>query len=400
MTQDLDVLIAGGGLVGLTLGLALSGSGLRVRLVDPAPAKLNLADERHLALSAVTVRSLRALGAFPEQAAEPIRAIHVSSAGEFGAVRWSAAEAGRADFGQVVAARTLLGTLRAAAAQRADLELTARAEVVEVQSHEQAVHASVRDLDSGEQSPLSARLLVIADGVESRLRTAAGIGVTRHDYQRSAICCALWPERAHQGVAYERFTRSGPIALLPQEQGRCGAVWVVPQQDVDARMALPDAEFMRALQEAFGYRLGRIRRVGTRLAYPLRRVLAERLTAPRQVLIGNAAQAVHPVGAQGFNLGLRDATALAEALRAAQQAGTDPGAEALLASYAEARQADRRATTGLSHALALGTSIDAAPMRWLRSLALLAADRLEPLREHLQLGGMGYRGHTALWARR
>lgn len=397
--DDIDVLIAGGGLVGLTLALALSGSGMRIRLVDQAPAQLNLADERHLALSAVTVRSLRALDAFPASAAEAIRAIHVSSAGEFGAVRWSAAEAGREDFGQVVAARTLLATLRAAATRRPDLVLTARAEVSAVAANDTGISAEVVDLDSAARSRVRARLLVIADGVESRLRSAAGIGAHRHDYQRSAICCALWPERAHQGVAYERFTRSGPVALLPQEQNRCGAVWVVPQGQVTELMALPDADFLQALQAGFGYRLGRLRRIGTRLSYPLRRVLAERLTAPRQVLIGNAAQAVHPVGAQGFNLGLRDATALAERLRAAHLAGEDPGAAALLDAYAVGRQSDRAATTGLSHALALGTSIDLAPMRWLRQLALLAADRLEPVREHLQLGGMGFRGHTSIWAR-
>lgn len=400
MTQELDVLIAGGGLVGLTLALALSGSGLRVRLVDQAPAQVNLADERHLALSAVTVRSLRALNAFPTAAAEAIRGIHVSSAGEFGAVRWSASEAGREDFGQVVAARALLTTLRGAAMQRPDLLLTARAEVSAVAATDTGISADIVDLDGTAPVRVQARLLVIADGVESRLRSAAGIGAQRHDYQRSAICCAIWPERAHQGVAYERFTRSGPVALLPQEQNRCGAVWVVPQDQLADRVALSDADFLDALQAAFGYRLGRLRRVGARLSYPLRRVLAERLTAPRQVLIGNAAQAVHPVGAQGFNLGLRDATALAERLRAAHQAGQDPGAAALLDAYAASRQSDRAATTGLSHALALGTGVELLPMRWLRQLALLAADRLEPVREHLQLGGMGFRGHTSLWARR
>jgi 2-octaprenyl-6-methoxyphenol hydroxylase len=246
---------------------------------------------------------------------------------------------------------------------------------------------------------LLSRLLVIADGADSVLRSAAGIGTERHDYQRSAICCVVTPERDHAGTAYERFTRDGPVALLPQAHGRCGAILVVDRADVVRLMALSEGEFLQQLQRAFGYRLGRLQRAGERVSYPLRRILAERLTAPRQVLIGNAAQAIHPVGAQGFNLGLRDAATLAGLLRASVAMGCDPGGDELLTGYALARADDRAATTGLSHALAEVSGVRALPARWLRSLALLAADRFEPLREHLMLGGMGYRGATPALAR-
>ncbi|MCB1602637.1 MAG: FAD-dependent monooxygenase [Xanthomonadales bacterium] len=400
--NECDILIAGGGLVGLSLGLALSGSGLRVRLVDQAPVDTGQqpADERHLALNEVSCRILTHLGVLPAlgAAAAPIRAIHVSSAGEFGVTHWSAAENGRERFGVVVPARRLLQELRQAVLTRSDVELVAPASVQDVLASTDHVSTQIA-AGAGDQSAVSARLLVIADGAESALRTAAGIGAERHDYQRSAICCALTPERDHQGTAYERFTRSGPVALLPQAQGRCGAIFVVETTEVARLMALDQHDYLAELQQAFGYRLGRLRDVGLRVSYPLRRMLAERLIAPRQVLIGNAAQAVHPVGAQGFNLGLRDAAALAQALLQSHRQGADPGAPSLLDSYAAARQADRAATTGLSHALALSTGMHGAAAGFLRSLALIAADRFEPLREHLLLGGMGYRGHTPALAR-
>lgn len=401
-SSDCDILIAGGGLVGLSLALALSGSGLRVAVVDRVPlaSGARAADERHLALSEVTCRVLENLGVLAALGgdAEPIRAIHVSSAGEFGATRWSASDAGRKRFGVVVPARRLLQALQQAVLQRSDLRVLAPAAVSDARIDADGVHATI-GADGEQSQSLRARLLVIADGVDSALRDAAGIGTERHDYQRSAICCALSPERDHQGTAFERFTRSGPVALLPQAFGRCGAIQVVDSDQVEGLMALPDDDYLRQLQSAFGYRLGRLRRVGVRVSYPLRRVLAQRLTAPRQVLIGNAAQAVHPVGAQGFNLGLRDAATLAGCLLDAHRAGADPGDPALLEGYSAARASDRAATTGLSHALAQFTSLKMPPAAWLRSLSLLAADRIEPLREHLMLGGMGYRGATPALAR-
>lgn len=398
--METDILIAGGGLVGLSLALALSGSGLRVTLVDRQPLGENArgADERHLALSEVSCRILDALGVLPLLGAdaEPIRAIHVSSSGEFGAVRWAASDSGRARFGKIAPARRLLLALQRAVQARGDLKVIAPGAILQAAPGAQHIVAT---LEGAAEPRCSARLLVIADGVESSLRADAGIGTTRHDYQRTAICCALRPERDHGGTAYERFTRNGPVALLPQPGGRCGAVYVVPTDAAPRLLALSEREFLGELQAAFGYRLGRLRQAGERVAYPLRRVIAERLTAPRQVLVGNAAQAVHPVGAQGFNLGVRDAATLAERLLAAHRAGADLGSASLLDGYAQARAGDRAATTGLSHALALATVPDLAPVRWLRSLSLLAADRIAPVREHLQLGGMGFRGATPQLAR-
>jgi len=396
--QDCDVLIAGGGLVGMSLALALAG--LRVIVVDKAPMAMEQrsADERHLALSEVSCRILTELNVLQALGAdaEPIRSIHVSSARDFGAARWSATDLGRVQFGVVAPAKRLLRALQQRVLISPGIALRASATVLNAQTHSNGVDALIEDPQGN--CTIRAKLLVIADGADSSLRSLAGIEVTRHDYQTSAICCVVEPEREHQGTAFERFTRNGLVAMLPQSQGRCAAVFIVDSTPAGQLMQMPNAAFLHELQAAFGYRLGRLRHCGLRVAYPLRRVLAQTLVAPRQVLIGNAAQSVHPVGAQGFNLGLRDAAELAQALLAAQRNASantaDFGAADLLAAYASSREKDRAATTQLSHALALSTTLHARPVGWLRSLALIAADRIRPLAEHLQLAGMGYRGAT------
>lgn len=393
---DCDVLIAGGGLVGLSLALALGDSGLRIAVVDqqrPEPSQL-LPDQRHLALAQASCRVLARLGVMSALAGrvEPIRGLHISSAGEFGAVRWNAAEHGVACFGMVVPARSLLAALWRQVEQRPAIRIFAPASVERVVTADDAVRA---DIGTPDPLTISARMLVIADGADSRLRSAAGITAQVHDYGTSAICAALASERAHEGVAYERFTRSGPLAMLPQPADRCACVYVVERDRAAELMQASDAEFLAQLQAAFGYRLGRLSDLGVRMAYPLRRVYASSVLAPRQVLVGNAAQALHPVGAQGFNLGLRDAAVLAQHLRAAHGAGQDPGARAVLEAYATARAADRNATAALSHQLASLTALRSVPARALRTLALLAADRVPALIEHLRLSGMGFRGGTA-----
>lgn len=388
-----DVLIAGGGLVGLSLALALRPAGLRVLLVDRPPvwAAGSAADQRHLALSEASCRVLEDLGVMSRLVgtAEPILGVHVSSQGEFGVARWSAAERGMPRFGMVVPARRLLAEMWSLVSASAEIEVRAPAVVAAAAAGADSVRVSVEG--EGSVGEHFARLLVIADGAESRLREQAGIPVERHDYQCQAICSSLRPARAHEGVAYERFTRGGPLALLPQPGGRCGVVQVLAEDEVAARMALTDKAFLAALQKDFGYRLGPLLDLGPRLAYPLRRVYATRLHGARQVLVGNAAQTLHPVGAQGFNLGLRDVAALATRLCGAARDRRDPGDASLLADYAAVRAADRSATAGMSHLLAQATTLRSPAASLLRSTALLAADRLGPLREYLQLAGMGFR---------
>jgi 2-octaprenyl-6-methoxyphenol hydroxylase len=390
MQKHFDVLIIGGGLVGSSLAAALDGSGLRVGLVEataPGVAPSPSFDERNLALALATVRALEALEVWARlpEPAEPIRSVHVSSRGDFGSLRLEAIELGLESFGAVLPARVLGAALSARLDAISDLQRFAPASLVGAEAGADAMLARVRGPEA--EFELHTRLLVGADGTASSVRALAGIGTLEYDYGQTLFVSNLVAERAHEGCAFERFTPAGPVALLPLPGGRLGSVWTVPSAEADAVAAMTDDAYLAALQARLGWRLGRLRRVGRRHPYAVRRLLAERLTAPRAVLVGNAAQTLHPVAAQGFNLGLRDAAALASILRA----GGDPGAEDTLAAYAAARRADRDATLGFSHGL-IGLFGDLpAPLRALRSLGFAALNLLPPLRHGLAQAAMGYR---------
>ena len=200
----------------------------------------------------------------------------------------------------------------------------------------------------------------------------------------------MTPERDPRGRAFERFTDTGPVAVLPLADRRIGVVLTVAADQADAVAAMDDTSFAAFAQDRFGWRLGRLSRPGKRSPYPIRRVAAESLIARRAVLVGNAAQTVHPIGAQGFNLGLRDALTLAELVASAG----DPGAPGLLAEYARRRAEDREGTMAMSHGLVRLACLEEPFLGPLRSLAMLALDRVPPLRHALSRRGMGFRANA------
>ena len=394
MNMDYDVLIIGGGLVGASLAIALDGAGLRVALVEAAPPRVDQQpsyDERNLALARATVNALTALGVWEKCGARatPIRKIHISRQGEFGAVRLDAAKHGLDSFGAVLPARELGNGLLARLDVCRELTRLAPAKLTAVATAADAITATLVMAD-GERK-LRTRLLVGADGTASFVRSALGIETQNVDYAQTAFVCTIMPQRTPD-CAYERFTASGPVAMLPLAERRVGVVLTVPTADTARVAALDDAGFVGLLHERFGWRLGRLSRPGRRVSYPLRRVQAQRLVAPRAVLVGNAAQTLHPIGAQGFNLGLRDALTLAELLVDGVRASTDPGVTALLAAYAERRREDREGTIAMSDGLARFTANEAPPLKLLRSFGLLALDRIAPLQDVLVRRGMGFRG--------
>jgi 2-octaprenyl-6-methoxyphenol hydroxylase len=403
MADEYDVLIAGGGLVGASLAIALSGAaaldnaGLRVALAEAVAPRADLMpsyDERNLALAGASVNALRALGVLDADApVQPIERIHVSRRGDFGSVRLDASEMGIAAFGATIPARELGNALLRGLDRCKDLARLAPAEVVAIGPHEDRVAIRVRTPD-GERD-VATRLLVGADGTESFVRRALGIGVERHDYGQSAFVTTLTLEKPLGGTAYERFTDSGPVALLPLGGNRAGLVLSVPAEEAPRIAALGDDAFVAFVHERFGWRAGRFARPGRRKAFPLARALASRTIARRTVLVGNAAQTVHPIGAQGFNLGLRDALTLAELLRASD---ADPGRDELLSRHVERRAADRDATARFSDDLVRLMTNDFAPLRLMRSLGFHALDRIAPLKRRFALRGMGFRGDTPLLA--
>ncbi|WP_230474599.1 2-octaprenyl-6-methoxyphenyl hydroxylase [Dyella monticola] len=386
-----NVLVVGGGLVGASLAIALDAAGCRVTLVEAAAPRADAQpsyDERNLALARATVNGLDAIGVWPLAAAQatPIRHIHVSRAGEFGSARLDAATHGVDALGWTLPARELGSALlrRLDACQR--LVRLAPASLVGLTQCDDGWRAQITTQE-GEQH-IDAALLVGADGTESFVRAQLGIGAEVHDYQQTLFVCTVTPERDPANRAWERFSDEGPIAMLPLAERRCGMVLTVASDMASDVAAMNDAEFIALAQHRFGWRLGRLSRPGKRHPYAIRRVAARNLIAHRAVLVGNAAQTVHPIGAQGFNLGLRDALTLAELVAQA----ADPGSHPLLERYAARRAPDREGTMAMSHDLVRFACM---PQAWLapfRSLALLAYDRVPPLQRVLARRGMGFRG--------
>ncbi|NLG59720.1 MAG: 2-octaprenyl-6-methoxyphenyl hydroxylase [Gammaproteobacteria bacterium] len=386
-----DVLIVGGGLVGASLAIALDGLGLDVGQVEAAPAGVlpPVFDERNLSFADATVNALTALGVLQELQEPPglIRRIHVSRAGDFGRVLMDAADYGREAFGQVVVASDFGRALEARLARVQGLVRYRPARFLG-SSDEGGVRAVHIAAEGGERT-LRARLLVGADGSASAVRQALGISVDEHDYRQTLLVARVRASRPPDGTAWERFTAHGPTALLPRGDRHYGVVHGVVREEAGAALEWDDAAFLARIQSAFGWRAGRFSAAGPRSAYPMVRVVARATTAPRAVLVGNAAQSMHPVGAQGFNLGLRDALTLAELVAANR---SDPGGEAVLHGYVSRRREDRARTLEFSDGLARLTANDAPLLRPLRSLGLLAVDRLPALQARVAGGAMGYRG--------
>jgi 2-octaprenyl-6-methoxyphenol hydroxylase len=391
MTDRHDVVIVGGGLVGASLAIALERQGMGVGLVEAAPAGQMPAvfDQRNLSFAAATVNALTALGVMQQlrTPAGPIRRIHISRQGDFGRVRLDAQDYGRATFGQVVVARDFGEALEARLGGLSRLTRYRPARFVGF-APDEAGHRALRIADAEGERTLHARLVVAADGTRSTVREALGIGVDEHDYGQTLFVARVRATQAPDGTAYERLGDDGPTALLPRGDRHWGVVHGVAREQAGAIAALDEAAWRARLQHAVGWRIGRLVASGERSAYPIARVVAQRLVADRAVVLGNAAQTIHPIGAQGFNLGLRDALTLAEEIARRD----DPGDAASLAAYAARRREDRERTLAFSDGLARLTANPAPLLKPLRSAGLVAMEAQPSLQAFLVGGAMGFRG--------
>lgn len=394
--SEVDVAIVGGGLVGASLALALAPTGLRVALIEgvsPDAHSQPSFDDRTTAIGNGTRQSFESLGLWSSIAphAAAIRRIHVSDAGRYGFARLSADEHGIEAFGYVVTNRVLGAAMRARLSELRGLELRMPARCTDVRIGAEQVELITEPGDT----PLRARLVVAADGANSRVRAAAGIAADTEDYQQVAVVAHVSAARAADGTAYERFTPTGPFAVLPLASGHYGVVWTLAPAEAERVLGLDDAAYLAALQQAFGWRLGRLLSVGRRQAYPLALTRAQSLTGPRTVLIGNAAQALHPVAGQGFNLGLRDTVTLAEVL--AQQSGEarrDAGAPALLAQFADRRARDRGGVTRLTDGLVKLFGDERPGVGLMRDLGLLLFDLSPSAKQALSRLSWGFAERT------
>jgi 2-octaprenyl-6-methoxyphenol hydroxylase len=398
--QQHDILICGGGLVGASLALALSQLEFDVALAEAVPfGKIEQPsfDERTTAISNGTQRIFNALGVWPliERFATPIKRIHISEKGRFGFARIEASEQGLSQLGYVVVNRVMGEALwRRLQAAKTTIYAPARVTALELIGDRQAV-----TLDSREST--SARLVIAADGARSVVREAVGVSAFTKDYRQTAVIANIACQKFHNHVAYERFTAEGPIAILPLTDARVGLVWVLATELANDILQLSDADFIERLQAAFGLRLGRFTQVGKRFSYPLSLTQSERHIADRLAIVGNAAQGLHPIAGQGFNLGLRDAACLAEVIADARHENSkvDPGSDEVLRRYAEWRGEDRKGIVKLTDGLVRLFSVNAAPIRTLRNAGMLLFDLSPQAKNYLAQLSLGAAGRIPRLAR-
>ncbi|WP_407276577.1 FAD-dependent monooxygenase [Halothiobacillus sp. DCM-1] len=384
-----DILIVGGGMVGGVLAHALVQAGWRVTVLEgAAPGESPSFDARLTALSEASWRYLDALGlvdASTAAHAQAIEEVRVVDAGHFGMTRITRANNHGVALGEVIANRqieqALIQARRALPPGALDWRQPARYLGHALAADGQSV--CVRFLQDGIEQQQSTRLLVAADGAHSPVRAQTGATVQHQPYGQTAIVCTARPERPHQGTGFECFTRGGPLAVLPAPAGRVSLVWVNRDEDIPALMALSDEAYAARLNQLFRARLGRLTELTARSAYPLNLVTVQELTAPRLVILGNAAHALHPVAGQGFNLCLRDVRDLVDSLRADRGVPVDPGAAERLSHYTALRAADYRRTIGLTDRLVKGFSLDLPGAGLLRGALLSALDGVRPIKNRL-----------------
>jgi 2-octaprenyl-6-methoxyphenol hydroxylase len=387
---DYDIVICGGGLIGRSLALALARLKLRVAVLEAISPTLSQQadfDSRSFAISYGNSRLLTELGIWQRlnEAATPITNIHVSDRGHWGLTRLSARELEVPALGYIVLAPALNLALQQAVDYEVSIDFFCPASVNAVEFKQDKAILTYQS--HGEQKTMAASLLVAADGMHSTLRKLLHIDTVQYDYEQTAIISNIGLTRSHANTAYERFTTTGPLALLPLSEQRCGLVWSLTPDLASQALAQSDSEFLQQLQRAFGYRLGRLAKVGKRFAYPLHLIQAKQLFKERVVLVGNAAHTLHPVAGQGFNLGLRDVVALTQVIATTPLSAL--GSKASLQRFATQQAQDHasyiRMTDGLIKLFANSfvTHVTA------RNLALNTFNLLPDLRKSFARRAMG-----------
>ena len=359
---------------------------MRIAIIEAVSAKSEQQpsyDDRGIALSYGSQRIFEALGLWQQLASHsmPIKNIHVSDRGHFGVTRLSAEDEKVPALGQVITARAMGLVLNKTIEVQKNLDIISPASVIKLEQFEDHI-----ELELNNQQKLSAQLAVAADGGQSTIRKLLGLGALEHDYQQTAVTANITASQPHKNWAYERFTETGPIALLPMSDNRCSLVWTVKSGDDKALLELSEQDFLDQLQDRFGYRLGKLKQVGLRNSYPLRLIQADQPVQHRAVLIGNAAHSLHPIAGQGFNLGLRDVAVLADVLMSTNK---DCGDAHLLFDYKQWRLNDQDNVIQATNSLVTLFSNDNPVLGHLRGAGLTLMEALPPLKHWLAKKSMG-----------
>lgn len=394
--REHDIVIAGGGMAGASLAVGLTRSGFDVAMIEAIDRGADHQpsyDDRTLVINRASLNILSNLGILDDALPRcPIRRIDVTRAHGFGHVRLDAAEHALDHFGAVVVARELGNRLLACLSDMEGISEYCPERLETFCVDEDSDGISIR-LASGTR--LQARLLVAADGTGSSVRQAAGIASTLHDYRQSAMVFNVMSEPPSGDSAHERFTPEGPLAFLPQPQGRFGVVWIDSTERIDEAMKLDDDSLITRLEQRATPEFRKFLNPGKRARYPLKLLRTPVPIGQRVVCIGNAANTVHPVSAQGFNLGLRDVAGLIDVLADAH----DPGAPVWMARYVQARQSDQADTVRYTDTLARAFTNPSLPFRLGTGLGLAAHALLPGLKRRLVTSAMGFREPVSSLAR-
>ena len=396
-----DVIIFGGGLVGLALASALDSSGLSAVVVDPAdpaPRANSSFDGRTSAVSSSSTRMLETIGVASHlaKAGCPIRRIAVADGLKPGGLHFDSDD--DEPLGYMHENRNLRAALQARAEAGKSIWLLWKSAVSAVDRNDHGVTVSLAD-----GRKLGAPLLVAADGRNSRTREAAGINIARWKYDHQAIVSVVRHERPHEHVAYEIFYPTGPYALLPMNDDAAGhrsaIVWSVPNEDATGWLSLNDEDFAAEAQAAMGGFLGKVEMVAPRSSFPLGFHHAAQISAKRLALAGDAAHAIHPIAGQGLNLGFRDVAALTQVLVEGARLGLDLGDQQLLDRYQRWRSLDALSVAFATDSLTRVYGIPGAAASAIRRFGMGLVGRLSPLRNRLMNEARGTSGDLPLLLR-
>lgn len=385
-TAEYDVVIVGAGLAGASLALALKNTSLKIALIETFPIQTDSQpnyDDRGIALSYSSSLIFETMDIWPNisHLASPINTIHVSDRGHFGVTHIHAQQEKVPALGYVITAKALGHQLNTMLQSLDNVTLLCPRRVLTIDRFETHVTLHLSD-----NTQVSSKLVVAADGKESDIRQLLELSTTHYDYQQTAITANISTDKPTNGMAYERFTASGPVALLPLGKDRWSLVWTVKTGDELEIINLSEEAFLMRLQRHFGYRAGRFNKVGKRQSHTLDLMQTDYPLSERTVLIGNAAHSLHPIAGQGFNLGLRDVAALAEVICEAEH---DIGDMRLLKSFQDGRLLDQDTTIKATDTLVKLFSHSNPILSHLRSASLTLVDNLPFAKSHLARKSMG-----------
>lgn len=379
---EVDILIIGGGLIGALLSIALSKSAYKTLMVDANALEMKTKedfDARSIALSKASKNILKTLGVWDDisEYAAPIKCIHVSEQGRFGLSNLHPHTDDA--LGYVIEAQSFFQSL---IPKLNDQDILAPATLTRLDVEQKVAFVHTDTL----QQSIKAKLIVAADGTQSKVRDLVGLKAQHKRYGQSALVANIGLARNHMGVAYERFTKNGALALLPMTKQRSALIWSMPAGESVKFQNIPDKDFLNVLQQTFGYRLGRFNKLGRRTTFPLQQVIMKQQVSDAFVFIGNAAHTLHPVAGQGFNLGLRDVAMLAQTIV------NKPLTKDTMSTYQAQRQHDQKAITLLTNGLIDGFSKKLPGAGSFRGLSLLALDNMPLLKNTMVRYASGYGG--------